>query len=784
MAVSQVSVSKPIVSPNKKKKSNKNLTQSHSESDPVQNQQEEAPLLPQPPSYSPSKRTKCPGVRVVGGRIYDRENGKTCHQCRQKTMDFSASCKNRKNDNLCPQKFCHKCLLNRYGEKAEEMAMLDEWKCPKCRGICNCSVCMKRRGHQPTGLLVHTAKATGFSSVSEMLNLKGPENLALEETKQTALNKDPVATPIRKCGKENSFDGKNDSKSQPVSSISDGKGDKGECRSKKVRHNDNAGEGGITTASLKKHKAFKNVVATPNEHTTPNKEPVTFPTRKYFKEKNDSNLQPTPSTLDCEVKKREESRRKKLRQKDSAGKGSKCGNSLFEKKSSKVSQNSEENPQKLIKKEEKRSQCNDGCPNKVNSELQIPKKTSLDPRKKEGKKDEGDSFLPDCDKTVLYGNMDNATTRPKLVTKSRGARKNTMTTNTSSVDIQLPQGANLTIVAGIDLATDDVGHALQFLEFCAAFGQVLDLKKGQPESILQELLCRRSGRRIHRTQYSSNVQFHTQLLSLIQKDLGEKSHLLSKTSSRDSWLKALGKCISESHFVLKDLPVDCFDRGGDSYDKLDSSQKLRVLNFLCDETLGTVKLRNWIDEQNSKFVEREKEAKEKVLAAKNKEKCLKRKLLDDVAKAIQLKNGAPLSISEHEYLVSRIKVEAAKAHSEILEAMGMVPKKKQRSDAVRTEPVLLDGDGCAYWKLRCYSSEPILLLQDIDNLDWVRPEEKWYTYDVEQTKVVENYISSFRTKGIKSVAVSGIFPLGSSEGSLKHESPDIVVVDSEDDQES
>lgn len=30
----------------------------------------------------------------------------------------------------------------------------------------------KRRGHQPTGILVKTAKATGYSSVSEML-LKG-----------------------------------------------------------------------------------------------------------------------------------------------------------------------------------------------------------------------------------------------------------------------------------------------------------------------------------------------------------------------------------------------------------------------------------------------------------------------------------------------------------------------------------------------------------------------------------------------------------------------------------
>lgn len=29
---------------------------------------------------SQAKRSKAPGVRVVGGRIYDSENGKTCHQ--------------------------------------------------------------------------------------------------------------------------------------------------------------------------------------------------------------------------------------------------------------------------------------------------------------------------------------------------------------------------------------------------------------------------------------------------------------------------------------------------------------------------------------------------------------------------------------------------------------------------------------------------------------------------------------------------------------------------------
>lgn len=38
----------------------------------------------------------------------------------------------------------------------------------------------KRRGHQPTGILITTAKATGFSSVSEML-LKGAERLNHEK---------------------------------------------------------------------------------------------------------------------------------------------------------------------------------------------------------------------------------------------------------------------------------------------------------------------------------------------------------------------------------------------------------------------------------------------------------------------------------------------------------------------------------------------------------------------------------------------------------------------------
>ncbi|KAJ7523981.1 hypothetical protein O6H91_18G071400 [Diphasiastrum complanatum] len=115
------------------------------------------------------KRQKSPGVRIIGGRVYDSENGQTCHQCRQKTIEFMAPCKNTSGDKVCTQKFCPKCLLNRYGENVEEAFELVDWFCPRCRGICNCSICMKKKGCTPTGILTHTAKATGFGSVADFL---------------------------------------------------------------------------------------------------------------------------------------------------------------------------------------------------------------------------------------------------------------------------------------------------------------------------------------------------------------------------------------------------------------------------------------------------------------------------------------------------------------------------------------------------------------------------------------------------------------------------------------
>ncbi|KAK9121437.1 hypothetical protein Syun_019054 [Stephania yunnanensis] len=112
-------------------------------------------------------RNKLPRVQLVGFKIDDSQNEKTC---RPKTMHFDVSCKNEKNDKACPFIFCYKCLINRYGEKIEDMEVLCDWKCPKCIGIYNRSFCMKRRGNQPTGILAHTVKGV-FPKLSYLYNL-------------------------------------------------------------------------------------------------------------------------------------------------------------------------------------------------------------------------------------------------------------------------------------------------------------------------------------------------------------------------------------------------------------------------------------------------------------------------------------------------------------------------------------------------------------------------------------------------------------------------------------
>ncbi|MGH0147734.1 UNVERIFIED_CONTAM: hypothetical protein FKN15_039852 [Acipenser sinensis] len=43
------------------------------------------------------------------------------------------------------------------------------WHCPPCQGICNCSFCRQREGRCATGVLVYLAKYHGFNNVHAYL---------------------------------------------------------------------------------------------------------------------------------------------------------------------------------------------------------------------------------------------------------------------------------------------------------------------------------------------------------------------------------------------------------------------------------------------------------------------------------------------------------------------------------------------------------------------------------------------------------------------------------------
>ncbi|KAL0431286.1 UNVERIFIED_CONTAM: Cell division cycle-associated 7-like protein [Sesamum radiatum] len=807
MAVDSGSVSKQSVSRKKErlKSPEKKVSKSH-----------ESVVPP-----SPAKRNKSPGIRVVGGRIYDSVNGKTCHQvgvscASKKTLllfdlrgygvrralesrvqlletgfylteyrsgSFSVYvnetpppnallsprlisgvlCKLCTRDQFWPNGWkvhivCRFLLYHisqvRYGEQAEEVAALGEWSCPKCRGICNCSICMKKRGHQPTGMLINMAKATGFSSVSELL-LKGAECLNHENVVADVVaspKKEVVPSP-RKRGKENSFDGKVDANlPNPV--------DKKPKKVKKVHRecvNDNT--------------SLKIVTQSPDKRKLK---------QEGLEDKHDGNNGPKDTGSRGSEKKSKKKKRDRPEETTS--------NKIEKDTLTEISVHDVQKKPKKLKKDEFEN-------NEVKkNDTTLARRTS--PRK-----------LKDSNKVPNQGATLNIGVNPEESMKNRirkdfveplenDERKEDDGNNTANdkivleqqyadfhAEVPLPVGTELNSVAGIDVSTEDVGNVLQFLEFCAVFGkasdfiykltpddhilqlswdciriillsdEILEVKKGQPECILRDLLHGRTGRR---GKFSATVQFHIHLLSILQTEQGEECAALSPSNGKNSWFHALKKCLTESRSDLKAQGLDSLEKAAD-YETLEASEKLRLLNLLCDEVLGTEKVRNWIDDQNTKLAEMVKEAKQKVLAAKDKEKSLKKKMKDDIAKAIMARHGAPLSISEHEAIVARIKIETAQAHARMLESKGMLLKNNRTSDAVRVEPIFMWHDGHAYWKLSSFGKSEVLH-QDAGKGDALTLDEKWFAIDDQGKEAIEKHVSSLRSGlGHGSALLVGVF---------------------------
>ncbi|VVB09181.1 unnamed protein product [Arabis nemorensis] len=565
--------------------------------------------------------TPNPDVGVAEPRIVESTSGKTCHQCRQKRSDIVGSCVTKKRDKTCPMKFCPKCLLNRYGENAEEVALSTDWVCPKCRGNCNCSLCMKKRGQRPTGILVHTAKATGFSSVSEFLKTEGSDKYFYQ--RKVKPEDAVVASP--ELGQENSIEQNN-----------------------------------------------------------------------------------------VEIKKSKKSKREELKDMNN---GSGDDHAAVEKSSP------------------KRSKVSDSV-----AETDVAKGKN----KKAAAKD------------VKGNNIAGKITRTKPVLKKKEEYQ--------LEEVNLPQGEGISFIvdSGIEFPPEDAGSVFQFLEFCSAFGKALDLRKGQAECVIREMF---SGRSTRRQQHSTLTQMIIQLLTVILEDRGATSVCLSATD--DTWFTAVGECLSESEVQVDDFPPEMFEKGISAYENLDSSNRLKLLNFLCDEALGTSVLRNCID--NIEAIERKKEAKEKLNAAKDKEKQLKQKLQDELAKAVTENNGIPLTLEKRIAIVSQMNAESEEVRSEMQTAMDMLPKKSQGyDDALRTNPVEVDDNGLRFWKLKSFNEEPNILVQELGSRSELCPHEKWSAFSPEQKPEIEKYISFVRMKRRRAMKNSNTSP----------ESQDLVLAES------
>ncbi|CAN1157366.1 Cell division cycle-associated 7-like protein [Linum perenne] len=106
------------------------------------------------------------GYGEDGRRVYDQINGKSCHQCRQKTLGHRTHCSNCE---MIQGQFCGDCLYMRYGEHVLEALDNPDWICPVCRGICNCSLCRQSKGLAPTGILYRKITKLGYKSVAHYL---------------------------------------------------------------------------------------------------------------------------------------------------------------------------------------------------------------------------------------------------------------------------------------------------------------------------------------------------------------------------------------------------------------------------------------------------------------------------------------------------------------------------------------------------------------------------------------------------------------------------------------
>ena len=113
-------------------------------------------------SYLGTCRQRYPYMNIA--KVAD-VRGTVCHQCLQRTRDKKTACPgcNGPNGVICGQ-----CLQTRYGENILEVFQRgNKWRCPSCRGICNCNACRELKNLQPIGAVC--ASTLGYPSVAHWI---------------------------------------------------------------------------------------------------------------------------------------------------------------------------------------------------------------------------------------------------------------------------------------------------------------------------------------------------------------------------------------------------------------------------------------------------------------------------------------------------------------------------------------------------------------------------------------------------------------------------------------
>ncbi|KAG0578516.1 hypothetical protein KC19_4G029400 [Ceratodon purpureus] len=287
--------------------------------------------------------------------------------------------------------------------------------------------------------------------------------------------------------------------------------------------------------------------------------------------------------------------------------------------------------------------------------------------------------------------------------------------------VVLPGGTPLLSVAGEEVPKAAVGPALEFIEFCAAFYEPMNMKETEGPMTLREIV---HGCKLKKRWGSLVVRVHVRLLSVILSDESVSPGL----ENESSWLKFL-----KSHLDKKTLPLSmhkyatALAGGADGYLSLSIEEKLQLLNMLCNDALSTGVLRGHIEKVKVEYDEKKEDDKKKEIKA---------------GKSITLTSEP----STEDKRITSVRTRGALKRepdnlpeASISGRLGSIGSETFRRDAVKTEAIAWDCGSRALWKLKGGEDRSSVISQVIYDIG-ATPNEEWTVYSEKDEEVLAVYL--------------------------------------------